>query len=92
MIQKCTKCNNKFSYKDLSKATFTLSASQNIVCTNCNDKYRISTISMLLFIFLIAMPFLLNFLLNNSATYFKIIYLLFVILLYPFLIRLTKIN
>jgi CXXC-20-CXXC protein len=53
MIKKCEKCDGKFTYKEIMKATL----SSYGCCKNCNEQYGISVVTRILLSLLIVLPF-----------------------------------
>lgn len=85
----CVKCENKFSYKEISKAAVSYKTS----CEICKQEYKVTNLSRLIIAILVALPlFFQNHLINTLDYYIIILYVLYcilIVLISPIFIRIT---
>lgn len=84
---KCSNCNSKFNYRLLLGAQF---KSNKLECPNCGDLFVITLLSRIIFSLLLVVPFpFFNLLFSSLGQGIVIytIYLIFIILISPFIIR-----
>lgn len=89
-IQKCIKCREGFSYMELLFSTWYFPGNWKIKCRNCNATLKTNNISRIIISILITLPILFQKYLFNfgyNAIVLYLIYLLFVIVLSPLIVR-----
>lgn len=65
----CTKCKQKFSYKDILKAIMCY----KLICKNCKKKYKVPALYRLTISILFALPVFFQIYLINIFSYYVII-------------------
>lgn len=90
IIQKCVKCKANFSYVELLSITVSFSGYKEIKYKHCNALLRITNLSKLIMVLLIALPLFFQnywFDLGIYMIVFYLIYLTVIHTLFPFIVK-----
>ncbi|EHK2327609.1 hypothetical protein LIZ77_09625 [Clostridium perfringens] len=88
----CSNCKESFSYVDLMVALWKFSGYGYIKCKNCNTQYKITKNSKALIALLVLFPYFIEGYVFSFDIFYYIIYLIIIIPLSPFMIKLKENN